>query len=106
MHYMANKGAIVVITLDELHRLIDIRVEQTLKGHKASHLCEVGKVIFSTREAAGYLGISLSYLYKLTSAHEIPYYKPRGKLCYFTKKDLDAFMCQLRVPSIRELNSE
>lgn len=45
--------------------------------------------LFTTTEAAAYLGITRSYLYKLMMWRKVPYYKPRGKLCFFDKADLD-----------------
>ena len=46
----------------------------------------------SFREASEYLGISLSYLYKLTSQNKIPHYKPNGKMIYFVKSELDQWV--------------
>ena len=36
----------------------------------------------------------------------IPYYKPGGKLCFFAKEDLDAWMKRVRVKSQEEIDSE
>lgn len=36
--------------------------------------------LFTTAEAAAYLDITRSYLYKLMMRRKVPYYKPRGKL--------------------------
>jgi excisionase family DNA binding protein len=44
------------------------------------------------KDAAKYLRLSESYLYKKTSANEIPFYKPGGKKLYFFKRDLDAWV--------------
>jgi len=41
-------------------------------------------------EAAAFVGLKISYLYKLAMLGKIPYYKPRGKL-YFMRADLEAF---------------
>ena len=41
------------------------------------------KEVLTTAEASAYLGISESYIYKLTSLKQIPHYKPNGKLVYF-----------------------
>jgi len=41
-------------------------------------------------EAAAFVGLKISYLYKLAMLGKIPYYKPRGKL-YFKQTDLEAF---------------
>ena len=63
---------------------------------------QVSKV-FTAKEAVAYLGISLSYLYKLTSDGEIAFSKPHGKLIYFSKPDLDAWALKNRSRSQAEL---
>ena len=50
------------------------------------------KDILTLQEASVYIGVSLSQLYKMTSTQSIPHYKPRGKMCYFEKKELDAWL--------------
>lgn len=56
------------------------------------------KIIFCTKEvltadeAAKYMGVSKSYLYKLTGKKEIPHYKSMGKRCYFNRKELEAWL--------------
>ena len=45
--------------------------------------------LMTTTEAARYLGLKPSYLYKMMMRRAIPYYKPGGKLCFFAKEDLD-----------------
>lgn len=57
-------------------------------------------------EAAEYLDISRSHLYKLTSKGEIPHYKPRGKRLYFTREDLNTWMRQGRVASGDEIEAQ
>ena len=47
------------------------------------------KRVFTFQEACMYIGVSESMLYKLTSSKEIPHYKPRGKMVYFAKEELD-----------------
>ena len=42
------------------------------------------KEVLTSDEAAKYMGVSKSYLYKLTMRQQIPHYKPMGKMCYFT----------------------
>jgi excisionase family DNA binding protein len=54
-------------------------------------------------EAAKYLGVSKSHLYKLTSKSEIPHYKPSGKTIYFCRKDLDTWALRRRVASREEV---
>jgi excisionase family DNA binding protein len=55
-------------------------------------------------EAANFLGISKSTLYKRTSNRDIPHYKPSGKLIYFKKKELVAWMCKNRIAANEELS--
>ena len=38
--------------------------------------------LMTTTEAARYLGLKPSYLYKMMMRRAIPYYKPGGKLCF------------------------
>ncbi len=61
------------------------------------------KSVFTFKEACTYMGISESLLYKLTAANEIPYSKPRGKLNYFEKAELDEWLLQNRVPAISSI---
>jgi excisionase family DNA binding protein len=62
--------------------------------------------LLTTSQAAAYLGISKSTLYKLCSEHAIPYHKPGGKLNYFAVEDLDAYLLRNRVSSQSELSEE
>lgn len=61
------------------------------------------KSTLSIIEAAAYTGLTISYLYKLTSAQEIPHYKPRGKFLYFDRAELDEWLRQGRVRSTGQL---
>ena len=51
-------------------------------------------VVFTFSEACMYIGVSESMLYKLTANKEIPHYKPRGKMIYFAKEELDEWLLQ------------
>lgn len=44
-------------------------------------------------------GLSKSYLYRLTSTKQIPYYKPNGKLTFFDKKEVEEWLKQNKVES-------
>jgi excisionase family DNA binding protein len=50
------------------------------------------KNILTLNEAATFLGISIGYLYRLTSRKAIPFYKPNGKLVYFKRKELEEWI--------------
>ncbi len=60
----------------------------------------------SFREAHEYLGISLSYLYKLTSLGKIPHYKPSGKLIYFSKAELDQWIMRNPIKGQNKIEGE
>ena len=62
--------------------------------------------LMTTTEAARYLGLKPSYFYKMMMRRAIPYYKLGGKLCFFAKEDLDAWMKRVRVKSQDEIDSE
>jgi len=53
--------------------------------------------LLTSKEAAQYLGISLSFLRKMMMNRIIPMYKPNGKLCYFDPADLDAYLTSVRI---------
>ena len=58
------------------------------------------KKVFTFQEACMYIGVSESMLHKLTSNKEIPHYKPRGKMLYFAKEELDAWLLQNYEPTV------
>lgn len=62
--------------------------------------------LIPTAEAAELLGIKVSYLHKLMMRRVIPYYKPNGKLCFFDKADLEAWLKNIRVASQTELDQQ
>ena len=61
------------------------------------------KEVLTSDEAARYMGISKSYLYKLTMRGEIPHYKPMGKMCYFNRAELEQWLQQNRVSTSTEI---
>ena len=54
------------------------------------------KEVLTSDEAAAYLGISKSALYKLTMGRKIPFYKS-AKLCYFDRQEIIDWMKSNRV---------
>lgn len=60
------------------------------------------KNTFTTDEAALYIGISKDHLYKLVCTRQIPHYKPRGKMVYFDKTELDTWLKQGKVMTTEE----
>ncbi len=62
------------------------------------------KEVLTSDEVARYMGISMSYLYKLTARKAIPHYKPTGKVCYFNRAEVEAWLQSNRVATDEELN--
>lgn len=65
------------------------------------------KDVLTSDEAATYLGVSKSCLYKMTMGRKIPYYKSEGgKLCYFDRLELIEWMKGHRVATDNELTAQ
>lgn len=60
------------------------------------------KEFLTVEEAAQYAGLKRSYLYKLMMSRDIPYYKPRGKMCYFDRSELNEWIRRGRVATNAE----
>ncbi len=60
--------------------------------------------VIPLNEAAEFLRVSKSCLYKKTSQKQIPYYKPPGcKRIYFRKKELEEWLLSNKVKTVAEL---
>lgn len=66
----------------------------------------IKRPLMTTTEAAAYLGLKKSYLHKLMMRRVIPYYKPMGKLCYFSRADLDRWLTGNRITSQDEIEQQ
>ncbi len=64
------------------------------------------KAVLTASEAAAYLGVSLSCLYKWTMSRVIPHYKPNGKMCYFDRTELENWLKSNRVATEQELEDK
>ena len=64
------------------------------------------KEVLTSDEAAVYMGVSKSYLYKLTMRKQIPHYKPMGKMCYFNRAELEEWLQQNRCATDAELSQK
>lgn len=65
-----------------------------------------GKDVLTLEEAAKFMGIARSSLYKMTHEQTIPFYKPNGKMIFFEKSDLLAWVRKNRVSSEAEISEE
>lgn len=69
----------------------------------AAEMADVtAKEFLTVEEAAQYAGLKRSYLYKLMMSRDIPYYKPRGKMCYFNRSELNEWIRRGRVATNAE----
>lgn len=84
----------------DLHNQLE-RLEYLLEKNYIAN-----KAVFNADEASDYLGVSKSYLYKLTHQRLIACYRPQGKLLYFRKEDLDTWIFRNRQESKDELAKE
>ncbi len=82
---------------DLIENVADVLKDKTL-------FCK--KEVLTSDEAARYMGISKSYLYKLTMRQEIPHYKPMGKMCYFKRAELEDWLQTNRCATASELDRQ
>jgi len=61
------------------------------------------KEVLNFNETCGYLDISASHLYKLTSQKKIPHFCPQGKKLYFNRKELDEWLQRNRQSTDSEI---
>lgn len=64
------------------------------------------KEILTIEDAADFLGLSVSRLYKMSSNKEIPYYKPGGKKIYLKRQELELWIYRSRVDSNCDMDFE
>ena len=76
--------------IEELQKRMDA-VEDSLDN---------AKEVLSVEEAARFMDIARSSLYKMTSDRSIPFYRPNGKMIYFEKADILEWIRKNRVMSV------
>lgn len=80
------------------------RIEERLE--RIEKLLVSQKNVLNFEELAEYIGLSHSYLYKLTSKGDIPFYRPNGKQLYFKKEEIDAWLLRNRAKTNDEIKTE
>lgn len=81
--------------------------ETSLKKHSSEELMRADSSRpLNLSDAANYLSISKSYLYKLTCTKQITFFKPMGKLVFFNRADLDTFIFRNRQDTTSELEAQ
>jgi excisionase family DNA binding protein len=62
--------------------------------------------MLTATQAAEFLGITKSYLYKLSSKGILAKHKPGGKIILFARTDLEGYRSGNRIPSVSELAAQ
>lgn len=87
-------------------KLLPLTMKYRAMARARTKYFKMKKDIMNAAEAASYLSMTKGLLYKLTSTHRIPYYKPMGKRIFFKASELDLWVNAGRVPTDRELKEK
>lgn len=98
---LSSSGDIKVLLAHQLFQ--QSMNEQRIEALENVFLCQ--KDIFNLDEAATYLSMSKSTLYKLTSKKEIPHYKP-NRFIFFERSELDKWIRSAAVKTEDQLNDQ
>ena len=88
----ARKGSRLQRQIEELQKRMEA-VEDILYN---------AKEVLTVEEASRFMDIARSSLYKMTSDRSIPFYRPNGKMIYFEKADILAWIRQNRVVATKK----
>lgn len=83
-----------------MEKTLEMRVEEL------ERMLFLTKSVLSFNEASRFLNLSKSYLYKLTAGNLIPHYKPQGKMLYFEKSELEAWLRQNPIKTKTQIEQE
>lgn len=64
------------------------------------------KEILNADELAEFIGLSKSYIYKLTHRRELPHYKPSGKKLFFKTSEVLEWLKKNRISTNQELEAQ
>ena len=92
-----KKEYIPYIEEREKETLSEIRDQMQALAKMITNNCTCAKEVLTKDEASIYLGVSVSYLHKLTMKRQIPFYVPFGKQHYFKRSELDEWITQNRI---------
>lgn len=77
--------------------------EKAIADMITANIISTQKEVLTADEAAKYMGVKKSYIYKLTMNRQIPHFKPMGKMCYFNRMELENWLQTNRVATDEEL---
>lgn len=110
MRYICKSHTMERLTFEQLPEAIALlldkvsRIEQLLSKGKGPD--DQLKQMLTTNEAAKYMGVSLSTMYKLTHRRELPVYKPSGGKVYLKREDINTYLSKHRLMSQAEIEQE
>lgn len=78
-------------------------MESNNNQNQSNELIIAQKEVLTFTEACKYTGLSKSKMYKHTSSKNIAFYKPEGKIIYFKRSELEAWMLRNRHSSKAEI---
>ncbi|WP_158211157.1 helix-turn-helix transcriptional regulator [Myroides phaeus] len=64
------------------------------------------KEMLNVQELSDYIGMSTSSIYKLVYNNVIPFYKPNGKILYFDREEINAWLRQNKSQSISQIEQQ
>lgn len=88
-------------TIDNETLLLKVETQEH-RIEALENILHEAKDVLTLEEAALFMGISKSSLYKMTHKNVLPFYRPNGKLIYFEKAELLKWMRQGRTMSEAE----
>lgn len=84
----------------------DINVKILEKLERIEQLTLLGaKDVFNMDDLVAYTGLTKGYLYRLVSERAIPYYKGNGKMNYFRRDDINAWLLRNRIMTQEEFDA-
>jgi len=104
MMTFAQKSFYQIFTSDIMDTIILEKLDCIQKMLTEHNMLQ--KEVLNFNEAAIYLELSHSHLYKLTSGNFINHYKPNGKKIYFKRTELDIWLLRNRQSSTDEINQQ
>lgn len=90
------------LNLEQERRIVELQE----RVNRLENLCYAAKEVLNLEEAATFLGIAKSTLYKMTHLNQLPYFKPSGKLIFFEKKKLIEWVRGAKSMSVDEIKEE
>lgn len=88
-----------LLRLEERIKQLECVEEMAMRVENLENALWTSKEVLTSNEAALYLGMENSYLYKLTCQKKIPFYKPNDGRIYFKKAELDDWATRKSVVS-------